>query len=137
MPFHQHAAAGPQSDAKPHSSRERQSSKDTDDLEDLLNGKDQHPEFVIGPKVDPLLSQYYRQRLWKMVATEDLRKHHADITTLQSTLQETAIESIHEIVSTYYGEEPVTVVEEMDFGKKKASASQTTVTNQIVLVVIP
>ena len=68
-----------------------------------------------------------------MVATEDLRKHHADITTLQSTLQETAIESIHEIVSTYYGEEPVTVVEEMDFGDN-ASASQTTVTNPIVVV---
>lgn len=56
---------------------------------------------------DPLLNQY--QQLSKMA--HDLHKH-ADISSLQSTLQETAID---EIISTY-GEGPVKVVVELDFG---------------------
>jgi len=93
--------------------RESGRSVDTDDLEDLLEGEDA-PE-VIDLEDDPLLSQY--QQLSKMAT--DLRKH-ADVTTLQSTLQETAID---EIVSTY-GEGPVKVVVELDFGDE-ASASHT------------
>ena len=56
---------------------------------------------------DPLWNQY--QQLSKMA--HDLHKH-ADISSLQSTLQETAVD---EIVSTY-GEGPVKVVVELDFG---------------------
>jgi len=88
--------------------RESGRSKDTDDLEDLFDGED--PPEAIDPRDDPLLGQY--QQLSRLAT--DLRKH-ADIMTLQSTLQETAID---EIVSTY-GEGPVKVVVELDFADKK------------------
>jgi len=87
--------------------KENGRSKDTDDLEDLLDGE--YPEEVIDPEDDPLSDQY--QELTQM--SHDLRKH-ADVTTLQGTIQETAIE---EIVSTF-GEGPVKVVVELDFGDR-------------------
>lgn len=91
--------------------RESGRSKDTDDLEDLFDGED--PEGVSDPEDDPLLNQH--QQLAKMAL--DLHKH-ADITKLQSTIQETAID---EIVSTY-GEGPVKVVVELDFDDKVTSS---------------
>jgi len=88
--------------------RDNGRSKDTDDLEDLLEGED--PEEVIDPEDDPLENQY--QQLAKM--SSDLRQHAA-VTTLQSTLQETAVDQI----IGYYGEGPVKVVIELDFDSKK------------------
>ena len=87
--------------------RDSDRNKDTDELEDLFDGED--PKEAINQEDDPLMTHY--QQLSKMAL--DLR-NHADITTLQSTLQETAID---EIISTY-GEGPVKVVVEMDFGNK-------------------
>jgi len=87
--------------------RESNRNKDTDDLDYLLDGEDL--DEVIGSEDDPLMNQY--EHLVKMSA--DLHKH-ADITTLQSTIQETAVD---EIISTY-GEGPVKVVVELDFGDK-------------------
>jgi len=86
--------------------------KDTDDLEDYMmeNGEyDSENEKVIDPENDPLMDQY--QQLAKM--SLDLRKH-ADVTALQHSIQETAID---EIISVY-GEGPVKVVVELDFGDK-------------------
>lgn len=87
--------------------RENGRNKDTDDLEDLLDGE--YPEEVIDPKDDPLMDQY--QQLAQM--TVDLHKH-ADISTIQRSIQETAIDAI---ISTY-GEGPVKVVVELDFGDR-------------------
>jgi len=87
--------------------RENGKSKDTDDYEDLLDGEE--PQEAIDPEDDPLLDQY--QQLAQMSA--DLRQHAA-VTTLQSTIQETAIENMIDI----YGEGPVKVVIELDFGDK-------------------
>jgi len=87
--------------------RENGRNKDTDDLEDLLDGE--YPEEVIDPKDDPLMDQY--QQLAQM--TVDLHKH-ADISTIQRSIQETAIDAI---INTY-GEGPVKVVVELDFGDR-------------------
>jgi len=85
--------------------------EDMDDLEDLLDGED--PEEIIDPEDDPLLDQY--QQLTKM--SSDLR-NHAAVTTLQSTIQQMAIEEMTDI----YGEGPVKVVIELDFGDKPLDA---------------
>jgi len=85
--------------------RENGKMKETDDIEDLLDGED--PEEAIDPEDDPLMDQY--KQLSKMAS--DLR-NHAAVTTLQSNLQETAIDKMIDI----YGEGPVKVVVELDFG---------------------
>lgn len=83
--------------------RENSRNKDTDDFDE------EYSEDFNDSEDDPLMDQY--EQLVKM--SKDLHKH-ADITSLQSTIQETAID---EIVSTY-GEGPVKVVVELDFGDK-------------------
>jgi len=85
--------------------RENGKMKDTDDIEDLLNGED--PEEAVDSKDDPLMDQY--QQLSQMAS--DLR-NHAAVTTLQSNIQETAIDKMIDL----YGEGPVKVVVELDFG---------------------
>jgi cyclophilin family peptidyl-prolyl cis-trans isomerase len=86
-----------------------QKNKDTVDLEDFLESGQYDPDEVIDPENDPLMDQY--QQLTKM--SLDLLKH-ADVTALQSSIQKTAID---EIISNY-GEGPVKVVVELDFGGK-------------------
>ena len=88
--------------------------KETDDLEDYMveSGEyDSENGKVIDPENDPLMDQY--KQLAKM--SLDLRKH-ADVTALQHSIQDTAID---EIISVY-GEGPVKVVVELDFGDKNA-----------------
>lgn len=92
--------------------RENGKLKDTDDLEDLLDGED--PEEAIDPKDDPLMDQY--QQLSQMAF--DLR-NHAAVTTLQSTIQETAIDKMTDL----FGEGPVKVVVDFDFGDKSFIAN--------------
>jgi hypothetical protein len=77
---------------------------DTDDLEDFSG---EETEEDIDPNDDPLMDQY--EQLSQMAS--DLR-NHAAVTTLQSTIQDTAIDKMIEL----YGEGPVKVVLELDFG---------------------
>ncbi len=85
------------------------------DFDYLLDGEDL--DEAIGPEDDPLMNQY--EHLVTMSA--DLHKH-ADITTLQRTIQETAVD---EIISTF-GEGPVKVVVELDFGDKTTTEKRDT-----------
>lgn len=77
-----------------------------DDFQDLLQDGEE-PDEANNNNDDPLRDQY--RQLSQMAA--DLR-NHAAVKTLQGTIQETAIDKMTHI----YGEGPVKVVIELDFG---------------------